>query len=624
MNIYKHMAPWAVLTGLIVSACGPTPVPRADIERPLHSGLSTDQIYARRFALEDFERRLDSALNFHRHGHTYLYRSTRDSLESDVNSFIRANPHIETDPDFAGFFNRLDDLDSLDTFVGPEETYDSRVDSLALSFADWPELDVNLDPGIFSISHSVFPTVENRRVDFWIRYFTGPGRSRFIRSVNRMQRYRQVLKRVFDELDLPEELACVALIESGFSMKAVSHARAVGPWQFIRGTARIYKLRMNWWMDERRDIVASTWAAGHYLNDLHGIWGDWTLALAAYNCGEYRIARQIARQKTENFWQLRLPRQTQLYVPKFLAALYILRDPAQYDFDIPDPNSYDYDEVTVTDATDLKIIARCAGTSARELRKLNPQFRRWATPPGMEVTVRVPHGTGDRCIKALGALKPGERITWRRHRVRKGQTLSLIARKYRTSINAIRRLNNLRSRHFIREGQYLLVPAPGAPAVASRTSRPGYRNPGRAINRKALERYARKAAPPAGFHRMTYSVRDHDTLGEIAENYRTSARKIRAWNNLSYRRYIYPGQKLTIFVPASFRAPRRHARSVTLPDETCCLRTRHVVSRGESFYSISRHYGVSLTDLLSWNRKSVKSRLHPGDVLDVWKRRTAR
>jgi membrane-bound lytic murein transglycosylase D len=579
---------------------------------------SLDEIYAERFALEDFQSRLDAAASHYRNDNRFLFFATRDSLVADVNDYIRHHSHAEDDPSFARILERLAGLDTL-TFVPPDFGAVSAEDSLALSFADWPDIDFKLDDGVmFPKYDSVFPEISNRRIDFWIDYYTGPGKDRFQRAVGRMQRYRPTVSAILEELGLPPELVCVALIESGFAMKAVSRARAVGPWQFIAGTAKLYGLRVNWWYDERRNIVASTYAAGNYLKDLYSIWGDWYLALAAYNCGEYRVARAVARHRTQNFWHLRLPKQTQLYVPKFLAALYILRDPDRFGIEIPEVEILEFDEVRITDATDLSTIAKCAGTSLGTLRELNPECLRWTTPPKTEIMLKVPVGSGDTCAVNLAKIPPEERVTWTRHRVKRGETLSVIARKYGVSVYSMKSLNNIRNAHRIREGQMLIVPLQGHHAEVA-SSKPQYKTATRTIDKQALENYAQRSAPPNGYKRVVYTVRQHDTLGEIAEVYRTSARKIRAWNDLSYRRYIYPGQKLAIYVPESFREPGQV--QFDKPDETSYVKQTHVVRKGETFYSISRAYGVRLDELLAWNNRSSRSIIRPGDRLEIWKKK---
>jgi len=603
---------------LVAIACSSSKDDRPPVSDPDFPDRSIDEIYAERFALEEFQGRLDAAVSHYRNDNRYLFFATRDSLVADVNRYIRRHPDAEEDPAFDRVLNHLGSLDTL-TFQATNPNFTTFEDSLALSFADWPEIDFELDDGVlFSKYNSAFPEISNKRIDFWINYYTGPGKARFERAVYRMQRYRPIVSEILDELDLPPELICVALIESGFSMKAVSKARAVGPWQFIRGTGKMYGLRINWWYDERRNIVASTYAAGHYLTDLYGIWDDWFLALAAYNCGEYRVARAVSRYRTENFWHLRLPKQTQRYVPKFLAVLYILRDPDKYDVEIPEVDPVAFDQVKITDATDLSTIAKCAGTSLSTLRELNPECLRWTTPPKTEIMLKVPKGSGEECAANIAKIPPEDRVTWTRHKVKRGETMSVIARKYGVSVSSMKSLNNIRNAHRIREGQMLIVPLQGHHAEVT-SSKPQYKTPTRKIDKKALERYAQRSAPPKGHKRVVYTVRANDTLGEIAEDYKTSARRIRAWNDLSYRRFIYPGQKLVIYVPESFDVPDMAVAAA--PDKSNFQKRTHVVRKGDTFYSISKAYNVRLDELLAWNNRSSRSVIHPGDKIEVWTKR---
>jgi membrane-bound lytic murein transglycosylase D len=615
MYILRHLAAWVLVFAF---GCSSSAENRPPVTDPDFPDRPVDEIYLERFAVEDFQNRLDAAVSHRDAGNRYLFQSTRDSLVVDVNAYIRENPHCENNVTFERILNRLTALDTL-FYKSPDDPFVSFEDSLAQAFADWPALDIQLDDGkMFSERNSVFPEISNKRIDFWINYYTGPGKERFERAVHRMRLYEPVVEEILDELDLPPELICVALIESGFSMKAVSRAKAVGPWQFIRGTAKMYGLRMNWWYDERRNIVASTYAAGNYLTDLHSIWGDWYLAMAAYNCGEYRVARSVARQRTEDFWRLRLPKQTKRYVPKFLAALYILRDPDKYGIEIRDVEPIEFDQVRITDATDLSTIAKCAGTTLKVIRDYNPECLRWTTPPKTEIMLKVPKDTGEQCAVNLAKIPPEERVTWTRHRVKRGETMSVIARKYGVSVGSLKTLNGIRNAHRIREGQMLIVPLQGHHAQAT-TSKPTYKTTNRNIDKKALESYAQRSAPPKGHKKVVYTVKQHDTLGQIAEDYKTSARRIRAWNDLSYRRYIYPGQKLAIYVPQSFSVPAQ--QGIQRPNETDYRKLKHVVKRGETFYSISRSYNIRLDELLAWNKKSHRSIIHPGDILEIWTRR---
>jgi membrane-bound lytic murein transglycosylase D len=581
-------------------------------------------VVAPALSVDAFSDRIAALHELRASGDGERFAGARDSLVADVNQYIRSHPHAENDPVFAGLLNSLSALDTLatDTLIEDAE-FTIAEDSLARANS-WESSGVHAAPR-FTSGESAFPVIDNSRVDFWITYFTGPGRERFGRALYRMELHRPAIEPILDEMGLPQELIVIAFIESGFALRAVSTASAVGPWQFIKGTAKRYGLRVNWWYDERCDIVASTWAAGNYLRDLHGIWGDWFLAFAAYNCGEYRVARQVARQKTQDFWALDLPLQTERYVPKFLAALYIMRDPQKYGFTIPAVEPIRYDRITVTEATELGVLARAAGTTTEVIKELNPALRRGATPPNMEIHVMVPEGAGEVCEATLAAMPARERARWSEHKVHKGETLSQIAGKYGTSVEALRDTNGLKKRSTLQIGQILMIPGAGggaSPDLAN--SRPSYMESRGTIDREALERYAQRASTrytaPAGKSKTVYTVRKNDTLGEIARRYGTSAAKIRSWNNLSPRKHIYPGQKLAIYTssPAREELSPGASASVAAVDESRFEKTKHTVARGETFYSISRQYSVSMQDLMSWNGRS-RSTLRAGDVLVIYR-----
>ncbi len=553
------------------------------------------------------------------------FLSARDSLLSDVNDFIRDHPHAERDPDFVRLLNSLSALDTLTVTQPRAPLYSAVDDSLALAARPWPESDSAAaeEARLFAASDSLFPFIESSRIDFWISYFTGPGRERFERAMYRMETHRPTVEAILTEKGMPRELICIAFIESGFAMKAVSSARAVGPWQFINGTARRYNLRVNWWFDERCDIVASTYAASNYLTDLYGIWGDWFLAFAAYNCGEYRVARQVARQKTTNFWQLDLPLQTERYVPKFLAALYIMREPEKYGFTIPTVEPNRFDVVTVSVPTDLDVIARSAGTSAEVIRDMNPQLKRGATPPMMEVHVKVPPGAGDACTEALANVPASERVAWTEHKVKKGETLSHIAGKYGTSVDALRDTNNLKRSSMLRVGQIVVVPVPGGSYAEAASSKPAYMNPrSSGVDRAALERYAQRAAAVPTGDKTVYRVKSGDTLSEIAERFGTSVSRLRSWNNLSRRRHIYAGQRLVIYTSSGSAAEVASPAPAPVPPPTGddLTTVTHVVVRGESLFSIGKQYNVGVQELMAWNNRS-RSMIKAGETLVIYQPR---
>ena len=323
---------------------------------------------------------------------------------------------------------------------------------------------------------------QNERVDAWVAYYTGKGRERFQLWITRSASYMDLLTKNLRAEGVPEELANLVFVESGFNMHAKSVARAVGPWQFIRGTARLFGLEMTPYKDERRDPELATRAAARYLRRLYQLFdGSWPLALAAYNSGEGTVQRAIRRQRTTDFWSLRLPRETKDYVPKFMAAMEIASDPERYGFEVPENSPLRYDEVVVGGPVDLREIARVGGVEVAELDRLNPVLVRHRTPGDAEGTsLKVPHGMGEQVQLALETTydpKPLSRSELRAaarehraemrrpvrrgrsgtHIVRRGETLSSIGNRYGTSTTRLARLNGLTDASQIRTGQRLRV-----------------------------------------------------------------------------------------------------------------------------------------------------------------------
>lgn len=618
MRSKKLYAAVLIVLAVLAAGCAANTDQRGKNQR---SAASADARSSYGRTIAAFGSRVAASRDLYAENNVAGFVSSRDSLLTDVNEFIREHPHAESDPDFIRLLNSLSALDTLTVAQPAVPEYSAVDDSLALAARPWPESDATAteEARLFAVSDSLFPFIDSNRIDFWLSYFTGPGRERFERALYRMEINRPTVEAILAEKGMPQELICLAFIESGFAMKAVSSARAVGPWQFIPGTARRYNLRMNWWFDERCDIVASTYAASNYLTDLYGIWGDWFLAFAAYNCGEYRVARQVARQKTTNFWQLDLPNQTERYVPKFLAALYIMRDPEKYGFTIPSVEPLRFDIVSVGVPTDLDVIARSSDTTTEVIRDMNPQLKRGATPPMMEVHVKVPSGTGAACTQALADLPASERVAWTEHKVKRGETLSHIAGEYGTSVDALRDTNGLKRSSLLRVGQIIVVPVPGGSYAQAASSKPEYMNSrSSGVDRAALERYAQRAAAvPASGDKSVYVVRKGDTLSEIADRYRTTVTRIRSWNNLSRRRHIYPGQRLAIYSGSSNASLVATAPTPAPGDDV--TKMTHVVSRGESFYSISRQYNVGLQELMSWNGRVNSSVIKAGETIVIYK-----
>jgi membrane-bound lytic murein transglycosylase D len=308
------------------------------------------------------------------------------------------------------------------------------------------------------------PIVINGRVEQYIQYFQTTLRGKFITWLSRSEKYIPFMKNLLKEHGLPEDLVYMSLIESGFNPYAYSRAKAVGLWQFISMTGKRYGLRVNWWVDERRDPEKSTIAAAKYLKDLYDLFACWYLAAAGYNAGEYKIIRAIKRYRTEDFWKLTnqryLKRETKDYVPQMIAAALIAKDPEKYGFiDIEYQEPLRYEKVKVPELTDLCLIAKACGTSLEEIKDLNPELRRGVTPPNEnEYEIKIPFGKEDLFLKNFEALQPLEKFQFKTHLVKKGEALKGIAKQYRVDLEPLLEINHLNKTSSISKGMTLLIP----------------------------------------------------------------------------------------------------------------------------------------------------------------------
>ncbi len=581
------------LTGCIPAGKSGKSAVQADLE----ASASEEEVYLLYPQLMLLNKKLDEAEAYYSLGDLDYSHSLSEALIGDINDFMSTDP----DPFVCDHLENLEHRAVLlNTQIEKEETENEWRDHMT---------SVINSIGQNHVVEEEIEVVINWRTEHWLRYFQGKGRRHFTRWLERVEMYRDIIEPILIEQELPRDLMYLSVIESGLNLNARSCVNATGPWQFMAGTGRLFGLRINWWVDERKDIIASTYAAANYLKYLYSLFGKWDLALAGYNAGEYRVAGAISRQKTEDYWQLRLPSQTKWFVPKYMAALIIGRDPAAHGFKIRDVKPITFDIVRIDRSTDLKHVSKGANCTVTRLKKLNPALKRWATPPGMEIEIKVPAGKGDAVLAVLADIPPEERVSWHRHKVRRGETLSRIASRYEISQSELKRINSIRNAHKIRTGTILLIPVKDSGQVASATSKPKYKDSPNLPSKINVKKYT----PPRGHTKIVYTVRDGDTVSEIAERHHVGLSKVRRWNNLRYSSTIHPGQSIVIYLPAG--ANTRIANSKPVEGK---MKVYHTVRKGETLSSISRLYKARVSDLLAWNSSVKKDLVYPGDKLMIW------
>ena len=435
------------------------------------------------------------------------------------------------------------------------------------------------------------PLVRNKSVDQFISYFQNKGRRQFEIWLDRYFQYGPMLKEILNEYELPEELAYLAMIESGLNPKAYSRAKATGMWQFMYSTGKKYGLQRNWYIDERRDPEKATHAAAKFLLDLYKEFDHWYLALAAYNGGPGRVHRATRLHQTSDFWQLHsLPRETRNYIPYYLAAAIIASNPTSYGFKTPKTKQHKYEVVEIKQSADLAVLANSAGTSLKTLKAYNPELRQSATPVDVVYQLKIPVGKKEQFITNFNSLPSDQRFApqYVAHKVKRGESLWTISKKYRVSIHDLAAVNKIRNRHRLSIGQKLTIPvrrSNGGTLLASNSG-------------------------PSGHKKVIYKVKRGDTLGHIAEDYNTMARSIRRWNKLEYGQHIFPGQKLTIWIKEDISQ---------LASNTNAGREKvvHNVKKGDTIGHIAESYRVSSRKIMSWNNIKSKQHIYPGQKLNI-------
>ena len=413
---------------------------------------------------------------------------------------------------------------------------------------------------------------------------------------------------VLDEAEkrnLPTELVLLPVVESAYQAFAYSHGRAAGIWQFIPSTGKIYGLKQNWWYDGRRDVYASTQAALKYLTNLHREFkGNWLHALAAYNSGSGTVRRAIRKNKKlgkpTDFWNLDLPKETRAYVPKLLALKRLIASPEAYGITLNciDDTPY-FEAVDINAQLDLAMAAEMAHLELDELYQLNPAFNHWATAPYGPHRLLIPVDNVEIFKQNLASIPLAERIKWKRHKIKEGQTLSHIADRYSVSVASLKRLNNLRS-HSIRAGKHLVIPV--SSRKLSDYNLTAYQR------KKTLQNINRKG------HKVTHIVKSGDTFWDLSQTYKVKSHSIARWNGMAIRDPLRTGQKLVIWTKSP--SANRTGRSISGRSDAI-QRISYRVRNGDSLYLIAQKFNVGISDLKRWNSLN-KKYLQPGQRIKLY------
>ncbi len=451
-------------------------------------------------------------------------------------------------------------------------------------------------------THSDLPLVMNDEVAGYVNYFSTRGRGTVERALSRAGRYREMILRTLKEEGVPQELIYLAQAESGFQPLALSRAGARGMWQFMASRAKGYDLRRNWWVDERQDPEKSTRAAARHLKDLYNEFGDWYLAMAAYNSGPGTVQAAVRRTGYADFWQLYrrgvLPKETRNYVPIIVAVTIMAKNPVQYGLGgMALEHPPEVDRVTINYPVDLRLVAECVETSVSMLQELNSSLLRMTTPKDGGFELKLPAGSKEKFLIAIAAIPKDMRVWWRYHKVAASDTLASIAKKYKTTAKAIVAVNNLEESELATESKLIIPVTPGKHPDSE----------GMTFSR----------------HPTRYKVRKGDTVLSVAEDFSVPVERLRRWNGLKGNQ-LRAGRTLVIYRPVATEmiassAPRTSSKSHksnNLHAGRTAEQRVHKVKSGETLHSIANAYNTTVAALRRDNGK-VATNLRAGDVLVI-------
>ena len=447
-------------------------------------------------------------------------------------------------------------------------------------------------------THSDLPLMMTDQVAGYINYFSNRGRGTLENALARSGRYREMIQTTLKQEGVPQDLIYLAQAESGFHPLAVSRAGARGIWQFMASRAKGYGLERDWWVDDRQDPEKATQAAARHLKDLYNQFGDWYLAMAAYNSGPGTVQSAVKRTGYADFWELYrrnvLPKETRNYVPIIIAVTIMAKNPQQYGLEDVVPEApVPYDTVRIDYPVDLRLVAECVDASAVTLQDLNPSLLRLTTPKNQEFDLHLPQGTKERYLTAIASSPPDMRVWWRFHNVSSGDTLASLARSYHTTRQAIAQANGIGEDQELQAEGKLIIPV----------------TPGKHPSGEEVVSYARRATP--------YKVRKGDTVQSIADNFGVPPTMVRRWNHLKGdsvrgRHVLYVHLPVT---PNPDQATQTVAKSRSNKSLHAVVRrpTRHKVQQGETLYSIAKSHNTTVAAIKESNGNLAN--LRPGMIL---------
>ena len=502
-------------------------------------------------------------------------------------------------------FSLLNDFENIDDF---EETpLDSAEKEVLENFLDTTDL-----------SKFSLPLTINERVMQEIHFLTVNARTFTEGSLSRKTALDSMIYAKLKQRNMPEDLIYLAFIESGFKLHAYSRAKAAGVWQFIPGTGKRYGLPVDFWLDMRRNPEAATDAALSYLSDLYNEFGDWYLAMAAYNCGEGRIRRLVRESSTDSskkvsYWDLKLPRETMLYVPRILAAAIIGHFPENYSFTVEKQSLVPFDTVTIKDCIPLDKAGAAVGASINTMRELNPELTRWCTPPNLKTyTMKVPKGSRERFLAAYEKMDKTQLVRWQQYKVQRGDNLGQISRLFGLKVADIQAANNLRNSR-LSVGQVLIIPMPTGANPPDRQRQVEKQESAAALAKKQL--FDAPAEKSGGLSIRSYVVRRGDNLSSISRRFGISSQTLMTWNNLQSNKVMI-GQRIYLQDPSKQDSKKNDGLAITPITQKEVKGTSYIIKQGDNLWEIARNNNVTVQQLLEWN-PGLDKKIYPGMKIKI-------